>query len=74
MGRSSSPTHSFRIGERVRLVAPYAGVPAETIGTVVGQFAGGPLCGVQFNGIIGVRLVEGRKLASAPLQPVRRRT
>jgi hypothetical protein len=59
----------FRIGDRVRLIAPYAGVPAETIGTVVGQLAGGPLCGVQFNGVIGVRLVEGRKLAPAPPKP-----
>ena len=68
-----SPPPQFRVGDRVQLIGPLAGVRPGTLGTVVGRFLGGPLCDVQFDGQPGARVVDGRKLALAPHGPSRQR-
>ena len=66
-----TPPH-FQIGDRVRLIYPLAGVAPDTTGTVVRRFIGGSLCDVQFDGHIGTRVVDRRKLALVPREPAPR--
>ena len=63
--RMKTPPH-FLVGDRVRLIYPLAGVTTGTTGTVVLRFIGSSLCDVQFDGHIGTRVVDGRKLALVP--------
>jgi hypothetical protein len=68
---ASATAPRFRIGDPVQLVVPFAGLAAGTMGTVVGRLDGSPLCGVQFSGAVGTRLVDWRKLVPVPPDPSR---
>ena len=61
----------FQVGDRVTLIYSMVGVATGTTGTVVRRFTGGSLCDVQFDGHIGTRVVDGRKLALVPRAPAR---
>lgn len=73
MGILPSPVPCFRIGDRVQLGTPIAGIAAGAIGTVVNRFSGVPLYDVQFDGQTVLRVVEERKLVLARKATSRRR-
>jgi hypothetical protein len=64
--------HQFKAGDRVRLISPIAGIAVGTIGTVAYRFLGTLLYDVRFDGQTTLRVVEERKLTTAPHEPRRR--
>jgi hypothetical protein len=72
MGLLPSPVPCFRIGDRVRLLTPVAGVAAGSLGTVMYRFLGALLYDVRFDGEVILRVIEERKLTPAPPESRRR--
>jgi hypothetical protein len=64
----SSSTPLFRVGDRVQLIFPQAGIVVGTTGTIVTRFLGSTLYDVQFDGYPTLQVVEGWKLAPVPLE------
>ncbi len=55
----------LKIGDRVQLIRPIAGVAVGTRGTILRRFTFDPLCDVCFDGYAAPRFVTMRDLAPA---------